>query len=337
MSPSLSSVHYVTDDDFIWQRLPHGQGFRYLDGHQNPLPAEEKKRIQSLVIPPAWQGVRICPDPAGHIQAIGFDARGRKQYIYHPEWMQQNQQHKFDRMITFGEVLPTLRETIAGHMRQHTLTQERVVATVIWLLEHTFVRIGNREYAKSNQSYGLTTLREKHVEVEGNTVQFSFKGKSGIYHELDIRHPRVAKTIRQCLELPGYEIFQYLDENGDRQRVDARDVNEYLRQITGQEFSAKDFRTWGGTTLAGDTLYQIGQPTDEAALKQAITQAVKTVSQQLRNTVTVCRKYYIHPTILESYASEDLVPHFARIYRQDPSKQPLSPLETATWTLLKKR
>jgi DNA topoisomerase-1 len=331
----MSSIRYVSDEDFCWIRQKHGKGFRFLTTEGKPLKAEELERSEKLVIPPAWTDVKICQNENGHIQAVGFDARGRKQYIYHPTWVAKNQEHKFDKMVRFGEVLPTLRETMAGHMRQHSLTKERLLATIVWLLEHTFIRVGNKEYAQENQSYGLTTLREKHVTVEGNTVNLSFKGKSGVYHEVDVSNPRVATTIRQCLELPGYELFQYLDENGERQSIDSQAVNEYLQAITGEELSAKDFRTWGGTTLAGDTLFKIGSPESKTAAEKAIRQAAKEVSQHLRNTVTVCRKYYIHPTIVKSYEKDELVPHFKNYYSRHRDGHGLSLEERATWTLLK--
>lgn len=329
-------VRYVSDDTFKWYRMKHGKGFRYIDDTGKPLQQEEIDRIKKLIIPPAWAHVKICQNENGHIQAVGFDQRGRKQYIYHPDWMLQNQKHKFDKMIRFGEVLPALRETTAGHMRQHTLTRERVLATMVWLLEHTFIRVGNKTYAKDNNSYGLTTLRMKHVSIDGNTVSLNFKGKSGVQHELDIKDRKIVRTIRQCSELPGYELFQYLDEDGNRQVVDSQDVNSYLQEITGEELSAKDFRTWGGTTLAGDTLYHLGNAHSEIELKQALNQAVKTVSSQLRNTIAVCRKYYIHPKIMKTYEKGKLVPYFEDVYnRPTVSDNGLSLEEYAAWSLLK--
>src|SRR5688572_6391857 len=188
MMSTPQGIHYITPEKLTWRRKKHGTGFRYLDEAGNPLTAEQLARVKKLVIPPAWVDVLICPDECGHVQAVGIDAKGRKQYIYHPDWMAYNQEHKFGKIVRFGEVLPTLRETVASHMRQRTLSRERVLATIIWLLEHTFFRVGNKEYVKNNKSYGLTTLRDKHVEVEGDTISFSFKGKSGIYHELNIHH-----------------------------------------------------------------------------------------------------------------------------------------------------
>lgn len=327
-------LHYITDRSLSWRRVKHGDSFGYVNRlglHLNPKDVE---RIKSLVIPPAWVDVKISSDKNGHIQAIGVDAKGRKQYIYHPLWIEFNQKNKFNSLKKFGEILPTLRETVNGHMRQHTLTRERVLATVVWLLEHTFIRIGNQEYAKENQSYGLTTLRNKHVDVVGNTVTFSFKGKSHVYHELDIHHHRVAETIKACIELPGYQLFQYVDESGNRRKIDSADVNEYLKQITGEDLSAKDFRTWGGTTLAGDTLYKLGSSSDELPVEKAVVEAVKSVSEQLGNTAAVCRAYYIHPTIISSYEKNILVPHFEKMYHRQNLPEGLTAPELAVLDLL---
>jgi DNA topoisomerase-1 len=246
-----------------------------------------------------------------------------------------NQQHKFESLKKFGEILPTLRETVAGHMRQHDLSRDRILATVVWLLEHTFIRVGNKTYAKENQSYGLTTMRTKHVDVKGQSVRFSFKGKSSVYHELAISHPRVAATIKECIELPGYELFKYLDEDDYWWPIDSADVNEYLKIITGESFSAKDFRTWGGTTLAGDKLFQLGKLEDDLTLEKAVSQVVQEVSEHLGNTPAVCRQYYIHPKVIDSYQQGQLPTHFAQVYRV-PSKIPsgLTKEEYATLSLL---
>lgn len=336
----------MSDTDFCWQRQKKGKGFIYLDEHNQPIKdAEALDRITQLVIPPAWGDVKICQLTNGHIQAVGFDARGRKQYIYHPDWMAQQQQHKFDKMVEFGEVLPTLREKIVADLRLRKLSRERVVATVVWLLDHTFIRVGNQEYARDNKSYGLTTLREKHVDLHQDHVKLSFKGKSNVYHQVEVHDARVARTIRKCIELPGYELFQYLDEDGNRQVVDSRDVNEYLQSQSGLELSAKDFRTWGGTSLAAQTLYQAGIPESEIALKQAVRTAVKEVCSHLRNTPSVCRKYYIHPVVMDSYEKAELVPHFDRYYRREKrgngelkgTSDFFSLEELATWELLKSK
>ncbi len=329
-------LHYVSDKDLVWRRTRNGEGFRFVNRLGRPLHPKDAMRVKSLVIPPAWEEVHISPDENGHIQATGLDSKGRKQYIYHPGWIAYNQQHKFESLKKFGEVLPTLREVIAGHMRQHELTRERVLATVVWLLENTFIRVGNKEYADENQSYGLTTMRTKHVDVEGNTIKFSFKGKSHVYHELDIRNPRVAQTIKQCIELPGYQIFKYV-EDGKRHSIDSSQINEYLKEISGEPLSAKDFRTWGGTILAGDTLYKIGEPSPELSVEKAITQAVATVAEHLGNTAAVSRQYYIHPRVIKSYETDMLIPHFVSV-EQMKTKIPkgLDWQEYATWSLLEK-
>jgi len=335
MTESNPQLRYVDDASLKYQRQRCGKGFRFLTSAGRVIAAQDLKRIKKLYIPPAWVDVRICPDPNGHIQAIGFDAKGRKQYVYHPDWVAESQGQKFERVITFGEVLPTIRETVTGHMRQHALTRERVLATVVWLLDHTFIRVGNTQYARDNQSYGLTTLREKHVDIDGSKINFSFKGKSGVFHELNVTHPRVAKTLKQCIELPGYEVFKYLDEQNERQIIDSRDVNEYLQQLSGQSLSAKDFRTWGGTTLAGNVLYTMGEPETQIQLQTNIRSAVKNVSSHLGNTVAVCRKYYIHPLIIDKYSKNTLVSHFEKLLREgEKADTLLSPEEYATWTLL---
>lgn len=327
-------LHYVSDKNLTWRRVKSGKNFKFINRLGNELSSKDVERVKSLVIPPAWVEVHISPDQNGHIQAIGLDGKGRKQYIYHPAWVEYNQKNKFDSLKKFGEVLPALRDTVAGHMRQHELTRERVLATVVWLLEHTFIRVGNKTYADENQSYGLTTLRTKHVDVEGNTITFSFKGKSNVYHELDIKHPRVAQTIKACIELPGYQIFKYL-ENGKRHGIDSAQVNEYLKEISGESLSAKDFRTWGGTVLAGDTLYTIGQPSPELPVEKALVQAVTTVAEHLGNTNAVSRQYYIHPKIITSYERETLIPHFKEIEKkQGKLPKGLNWQEYATWSLL---
>jgi DNA topoisomerase-1 len=328
-------LRYVSDQHLIWKRLKKGKYFRYVNKLGQPISSADQARIEKLVIPPAWRNVRLSPSHNGHILAVGFDAKGRKQYIYHPQWVAHNQQHKFDSLKKFGEILPTLRETVNGHMRQHDLTRERILATVVWLLEHTFIRVGNKTYAKENHSYGLTTMRTKHVDVKGQKVRFSFKGKSNVYHELAISNPRVAATVKECIELPGYELFKYLDEDDYWWPIDSADVNEYLKTITGESLSAKDFRTWGGTTIAGDKLFQLGEPSEELPLEKAITQVVQEVSEHLGNTPAVCRQYYIHPQVIKSYEQDQLRAHFNQVYRA-PSKIPsgLTKEEFATLSLL---
>jgi DNA topoisomerase I len=332
----VAVLHYSKDIDLPWRRVKKGSGFTFVDEKGKRIPTKENDRIAHLAIPPAWKDVTINRDPQNYIQAVGVDAAGRKQYIYHPKWIQKNQEKKFDQMIAFGERLPTLRRAVRAHMRERSLSQDRVIATIIWLLEHTFIRVGNKTYAQENGSYGLTTMREKHVEMDGGTVTFNFKGKSGVQHELDVTQPTIVQTIRECIDLPGYELFQYIDEDNNKRHVDAADVNDYLQSHIGSDFSAKDFRTWGGTVLAGDSLYKKGNPTCKEDGEDKITEAITEVSKHLGNTKKVCRTYYIHPVIINSYEKNILVPHFERSYKRKLSKPlSLSHEEYATWSLIK--
>lgn len=330
----MPQIHYRRDTDLPWRRVKNGSGFKYLNAQGGAIPQNAKERILNLAIPPAWHDVVVSADPLDYIQAIGTDGKGRRQYIYHPEWIKRNQTQKFDEMISFGEKLPTLRKAVRAHMKESGLSKDRVVATVVWLLENTFIRVGNKTYAEENESYGLTTMREKHVEVRGNKMTFSFEGKSGVYHELDISNPQVAKNVKACLDLPGYEIFQYFDDDRNKQVVDSSDVNDYLKTHTGSDFSAKDFRTWGGSVMAGDAFYKKGQAKDGLELKTKITEVVSEVSENLGNTKSVCKKYYIHPKIIKSYEKDILVPHFQRSYARK-HKLSLSMEEYATWSLIK--
>ncbi len=332
----MSQIHYRKDTDLPWRRLKKGEDFIFVNEKGKRIGKTARKRVQGLAIPPGWRDVVVSADPWDYVQAIGIDAKGRKQYIYHPEWIKRNQEHKFDQMISFGERLPTLRKAVKAHMNERRLSKDRVIATVIWLLEHTFIRVGNKESAEENQSYGLTTMREKHIEVKGNTLKFSFEGKSGVYHDLDVTNERVAKNVRACLDIPGYELFQYLDDIGNKQVVDSENVNDYLEMYTGADFSAKDFRTWGGSVMAGDSLYKKGNAKDENDLKTNISEVVTVVSTHLGNTERVCREYYIHPAIIKSYERDILVPHFERSYaRKSVKKLRLTPQEYATWSLIK--
>jgi len=331
-----ANLRYVSDDSPGITRKGVGTSFYYVDRYGKRInDTSTLERIEKLAIPPAWESVWIAPFANGHIQATGRDEKGRKQYIYHEEWNRIMQENKFNKLLFFSEVLPTLRREIYEGMQERGLTQRRVLATIVWLLEKTYIRIGNQEYAKENDSYGLTTLRMKHVDVSGDTVKFEFRGKSGKEHEVEIEHPRVAKTIRKLEELPGYELFQYVDSDGNRRLIQSDDVNEYLKKITGEDITAKDFRTWGGTVYAGDALYELGPFETKTQEKKNIASAVKKVSQHLRNTTTVCRCYYIHPTVIETYEKKILIPHFDETKKKiDKKPQRLSFDEFAVTTLL---
>ncbi len=265
------------------------------------------ERIRSLGIPPAWTDVWICANPRGHLQATGKDAKGRKQYRYHPRWRAVRDATKYDRMIAFAEALPAIRARVTADLALPDLPREKVLAAVVRLLDETSLRIGNQEYARENESYGLTTLHNEHAEVAGTRVRFRFRGKSGKEQEVDVQDRRVAKIVRRCQELPGYELFQYVDDQGERRMVESSDVNEYLQQLSGQEFTAKDFRTWAGTVEAADALRALGGAETESEKKHNIAQAIKMAAEHLGNTPAICRKCYVHPGLLEAY-SEGMLP-----------------------------
>jgi DNA topoisomerase-1 len=258
-------------------------------------------RIKSLVIPPAWKSVWICPRSNGHLQATGRDSKGRKQYLYHSRWREVRDESKYNRLISFGQSLSRIRQRVKRDLRQPGLPRERVLGAVVQLLDKALIRVGNGQYARENGSFGLTTLRNRHVNVAGSKIRFEFKGKSGKKHSVGIDDQRLARIIKQCQEIPGYELFQYEDEDGVSHSVDSSDVNAYLRAITGQEFSAKDFRTWAGTVTAAAALKELGPADSATQTKRSIAAAVSIVADRLGNTPAVCRKCYIHPEVIEAY------------------------------------
>jgi DNA topoisomerase-1 len=294
-----ANLRYISDNTPGITRRRRGRGFAYLDAKGRAIsdPAR-REHFKALAIPPAWTEVWICPRPNGHIQATGRDEKGRKQYIYHPEWEVIRNETKFNRLLLFGEALPQLWTQVDKDLRRHGVVRERVLAAVVRLLGETFIRVGNEEYARQNGSYGLTTMRQDHIDVNGATLHFEFRGKSGQQHRVNVKDPRVARIVKQCQELPGYELFQYLDEGGQQRTVDSADVNEYLRAATGQDFTAKDFRTWGGTVEAVRAFYEVGSAESEKQADKNIVQTMKRVSAQLGNTATICRKYYVHPAVI---------------------------------------
>jgi DNA topoisomerase-1 len=275
------------------------------DGRTLREPAE-LKRIRSLAIPPAWKNVWICPSCSGHIQAIGWDVKGRKQYRYHSQYRAVRDQAKFSRMIAFGTALAVIRRRVEEDLKRRGLPREKVLGTVVRLLETTCIRVGNVEYAKENESFGLTTMRNRHVQISGATLRFQFKGKSGQRHLLEVTDRHLARIVQQCQELPGYELFEYVDEEGHPRVVDSADVNAYLREISGQEFTAKDFRTWAGTVIAARELAAAGPHRNESDAKKKIVTAIKNVAQQLGNRPAASRKYYIHPAVLDAYLDGSL-------------------------------
>lgn len=297
-----ASLRYVSDEGPGIGRRRVGKHFSYRLPKGGPVkdPAT-LRRIKALAIPPAWTQVWICPHDNGHIQATGRDEKGRKQYRYHPRWRETRDAAKFGHMVEFARVLPRIRAQVEDHLRLHGLPREKVLATVVRLLETTLIRVGNDDYAKQNGSYGLTTLRNRHVAVEGSTLRFRFKGKSGKDWQLQVNDRRVARILRECQDLPGQELFQYLDEAGERHSIDSGDVNDYLRGIAGAEITAKDFRTWAGTVLAALALGEFERFDTQAAAKRNVKQAIEQVSARLGNTPTICRKCYVHPGVLDLY------------------------------------
>ncbi len=301
-SAKSAGLRYVSDTGPGISRRTHGKGFDYFspDGRRLRDP-QVVGRIKRLAIPPAWTDVWICPLANGHIQATGRDQRGRKQYRYHTEWRAVRDESKYERVIAFGEALPRIRARVAKDLRERGLTRTKVLAAIVRLLETTLIRIGNEEYARTNQSFGLSTMRDKHVRIKGGSLHFEFKGKSGKRHEIDLHDPRLAAIVRQTQDLPGQDLFQYVDDDGTPQRITSDDVNTYLREVAGSDFSAKDFRTWSGTVLAALALRDFESFATQKEAKKNLVQAIERVSQRLGNTPSVCRKCYIHPSILESY------------------------------------
>lgn len=301
-SSKLAGLRYVSDAKPGISRIRWGKSFRYFSADGKAVRDKATlARIKSIVIPPAWTDVWICGSANGHLQATGRDARGRKQSRYHPRWREVRDENKYERMKIFGEALPGIRERVDHDLGLPGLPREKILAAIVRLLETTFIRVGNTEYARENHSYGLTTFRNRHVNVEGSTVRFKFQGKSGKHHNIDLNDRRLARIVKRCLDLPGYELFQYLDADGSSHTVDSADVNEYLREITQQSFTAKDFRTWAGSVLACTMLREFEDFESEGQAKKNVVQAIASVAQRLGNTPSVCRKCYVHPAVLECY------------------------------------
>ncbi len=297
-----AKLRFVSDASPGIRRVRNGRGFRYLDADNRPVRKRETlSRIRSLVIPPAWTDVWICPYANGHIQAIGRDSRGRKQYRYHPDYRANRDEAKFERIVAFAKVLPRIRRRIARDMARRGLPRRKVLATIVRLLETTLIRVGNEEYARANGSFGLTTLRDRHVQVRGKAMHFRFKGKSGIVHEVDLEDRRLARIVKTCQELPGQELFQYVDDDGQVHDVGSADVNDYLREIAGDEFTAKDFRTWAGTVLAAIALREFESFDSQTQAKRNVMAAIRRVAARLGNTPTVCRNCYVHPRVIDAY------------------------------------
>jgi DNA topoisomerase-1 len=316
VAAEAAGLRYVSDTSPGIRRRRCGRGFIFLaPTGQSIRDSKTLQRIKGLVVPPAWQDVWICPVEYGHIQATGRDDRARKQYIYHPEWQRVRDEVKFSRMMDFSESLPKIRSRTEADLRLRGLGKAKVLATVVRLLDLTHVRVGNMEYAEQNSSFGLTTLRDRHVAIAGTKIRFEFPGKRGIEQRVDLQDRRLARIVRQCMEIPGYTLFQYYDEQDQPQPIDSGDVNDYLHEICGGGFTAKDFRTWGGTLLTMMALRELGEASSKAEANRNIVQAVKQAARHLGNQPSACRKYYIHPAILECYLEGNLISATAEHFR----------------------
>lgn len=335
-----AGLRHVGDDLPGIARVAVKDGFRYVAADGGTLRDEATlARIKSLAIPPAWSDVWICPFDNGHIQATGRDARGRKQYRYHPRWRSVRDEVKYERMLRFGRALPDIRKRVDAALALPGLPREKMLATVVHLLQTTMMRIGNEEYARENKSFGLTTLRNRHVRIDGSEVEFHFRGKSGVRHAIRVDDRRLARIIRTCRDLPGQELFQYVDDDGQLRAVDSADVNDYLREITGEDYTAKDFRTWSGTVLAALALQEFEKFDSETQAKKNIVQAIETVAAKLGNTPAVCRKCYVHPEVLAAYLDGSMLRSLEARTRAELSDDlpALRPEEAAVVALLQQR
>lgn len=335
-----AGLRYVDDSKPGWTRKRSGTGFSFRDTDGTAIRDKAViARIKKLAIPPAYTDVWICPHANGHIQATGRDAKGRKQYRYHPDFREAREATKFERIMEFADALPGIRTRIDADMGKRGLPREKVLATVVHLLENTLIRVGNDDYARSNKSYGLSTLRDRHVKIEGSELTFRFKGKSGQEWNLSIRDRRVARIVKACQDLPGQELFQYLDDEGVRRDVTSSDVNAYLREITGRDFTAKDFRTWAGTVLAALALKEFESFDSEAMAKRNVRDAIESVASRLGNTPTICRKCYIHPQVLDCYLDGALLLQVKERVEDELTEEldQLKPEEAAVLSLLRSR
>jgi DNA topoisomerase-1 len=340
LSAKEAGLRYVHTNRPGITRHRAGTGFFYRNTRGERITDPKTlDRIAALAIPPAWTDVWVCPYANGHLQATGRDAKGRKQYRYHTTWREVRDETKYEHMIAFGRALPSIREHVDEDLRRRGLPREKVLAAIVRLLETTLIRIGNDQYVKENKSFGLTTMRDRHVDIEGSTLSFSFRGKSGIRHEVELHDRRLAAIVKRCQDLPGQELFQYIDADGERQTVSSDDVNAYLREITGENFTAKDFRTWAGTVLAAEALAGFEEVDTKTRAQSNIVAAIESVAARLGNTTTICRKCYVHPAVIDAYLDGDTV---ATIHQRADSELAkhlgdLPPEEAAVLMLLHER
>jgi len=309
-SAEVIDLVYVSDKDPGIERIKRGKGFTYVENGKQITAEKELLRIRNLVIPPAWENVWICTLPNGHLQATGTDTKKRKQYLYHPAWRMFRNQTKFFQLLAFGKKLPSIRQQLETDLSKAGLPVEKVLAAVVTIMQHTSIRVGNSMYEKLYGSFGLTTLKDKHVKVNGNTVKFCFKGKKGIYHEIDLKSAKLARIVKQCRDIPGKELFQYYDDEGVKKSIDSGMVNEYIKKICCDSFTTKDFRTWTGTVYTIEALKEFGGCESEGEIKKKTVEALDIVARRLGNTRAICKKYYVHPMVLDLFAGSQLGKYF---------------------------
>lgn len=327
LAAEIANLTYVSEEELCIERKKRGKGFQYFKEGEPLKSDSELKRIKKLVIPPAWKQVKICSLDSGHLQVVGFDAKDRKQYLYHPDWTHIRNQTKFYKMTAFGKVLPKIRAQVEKDLQLRGLPRQKVLALVIKLMEETHIRIGNEVYARENKSYGLSTLRSKHVNISRGKMKFKFLGKRGIEHTVSIEDKKLINLVNKCEEIPGWEVFKYYNESGKKQRIDSGLVNEYLQEISGELFSAKDFRTWSATKIFFETLREIGYTDEEKQNKSNILKAYDTAAEALGNTRSVCRSSYVHPHVVQLYQTGGIVPYFKKVDRKRTSKPHFSQTE----------
>ena len=309
----MANLMYISERDLSIERKKAGRGFTYLEKGEKVADPEILKRINSLVIPPAWKTVKIAKSQKGHLQAVGRDVKNRKQYIYHPLWSNLRNQTKFFKMSTFGKKLPKIRSRVEEDLDLPEMNQKKVMALVIRLMEETHIRIGNAYYAKENKTYGLSTLRSRHVKISKNNMKFEFVGKKGKEHSITIKNKKLVKLVNQCEEIPGWQLFKFYDDKGQKQALDSGMINQYIQEISGEQFSAKDFRTWSASKIFFETLYELGYTSEEKENKKNILTAYDAAATGLGNTRTVCRQYYVHPSIVENYETGEIQSFFKKI------------------------
>lgn len=310
---ALANLIYISEDSLSILRKNVGRGFTYFRNGQKITDPKRLQRIKKMVIPPKWKNVRICHVPNGHLQVVGVDDKNRKQYLYHPSWTKLRNQTKFFKMTAFGKVLPKIRKQVEKDLDTLGMSKRKVIALVIRLMEETHIRIGNDYYAKNNKTYGLSTLRTRHVKTYGNKLKFNFTGKKGKEHSITVKNKKLIKLVNQCEEIPGWELFKFYDDNGNKNAIDSGMINEYIHDITNDLYSAKDFRTWSATKIFFETLKDLDYTADEKQNKKNILTAYDAAAKGLGNTRTVCRSYYVHPQIVKLYENGGIVPYFKRI------------------------